>query len=343
VTFTTRAVPIPPPILEFILENLVTLKTLIQDKRDQQIEEEEQDIELHGDVIRKPTVGPAQFWDVFAEKCKDVGGDWEGVAAKTWAFGPQKAGGCLLIDTRNSKAVASLKQRLERTKVDEGIAEIDKAIRDFDDHIESGFQLATFQGPLCAEPVEGMAYFVEQVEIDKESLEREIEQNRTSQITGSLVSSFRHACRNAMLDWSPRLLLAMYSCEIQASADVLGKVYGVVAKRRGRIVAEEMKEGSSFFSVSARLPVVESFGFADDIRTRTSGAASPQLIFSGYELLDQDPFWVPTTEEELEDLGEKADRLNIAKGYMDSVRDRKGLFVDRKIVEFAEKQRTLKR
>jgi ribosome assembly protein 1 len=62
-----------------------------------------------------------------------------------------------------------------------------------------------------------------------------------------------------------------------------------------------------------------------------------------YELLDQDPFWVPTTEEELEDLGEKADRLNIAKGYMDSVRDRKGMFVDRKIVEFAEKQRTLKR
>jgi hypothetical protein len=42
-------------------------------------------------------------------------------------------------------------------------------------------------------------------------------------------------------------------------------VYGVVAKRRGRIVAEEMKEGSSFFNVSARLPVVESFGFADGV------------------------------------------------------------------------------
>lgn len=47
------------------------------------------------------------------------------------------------------------------------------------------------------------------------------------------------------------------------SADVLGKVYAVVAKRRGRIVAEEMKEGTSFFTVSALLPVVESFGFAD--------------------------------------------------------------------------------
>ena len=46
-------------------------------------------------------------------------------------------------------------------------------------------------------------------------------------------------------------------------ADVLGKVYGVVAKRRGKIVAEEMKEGTSFFTIRALLPVVESFGFAD--------------------------------------------------------------------------------
>jgi ribosome assembly protein 1 len=60
-------------------------------------------------------------------------------------------------------------------------------------------------------------------------------------------------------------------------------------------------------------------------------------------MLDIDPFWVPTTEEELEDLGEKADRENVAKVYVDGVRERKGLFVDRKIVEFAEKQRTLKR
>lgn len=55
-------------------------------------------------------------------------------------------------------------------------------------------------------------------------------------------------------------------------ADVLGKVYGVVAKRRGRIVAEEMKEGTTFFNVSALLPVVESFGFADgELQDTASG------------------------------------------------------------------------
>ncbi|KAH9980235.1 ras guanine nucleotide exchange factor domain-containing protein [Lactifluus volemus] len=44
-------------------------------------------------------------------------------------------------------------------------------------------------------------------------------------------------------------------------------------------------------------------------------------------MLDEDPFWVPTTEEELEVMGDKADRDNIAKGYMDKVRERKGMFV----------------
>lgn len=134
---------------------------------------------------------------------------------------------------------------------------------------------------------------------------------------------------------------------LNRTGEVLGKVYGVVAKRRGRIVSEEMKEGTAFFTIRALLPVVESFGFADgtsrshisislslisfrseiEIRTRTSGAASPQLVFHGYEILDLDPYWVPTTEEELEDLGDKADRENVARKYMDGVRKRKVSFV----------------
>lgn len=38
-------------------------------------------------------------------------------------------------------------------------------LRDFDSNIETGFQLANQQGPLCAEPVVGMAYFVEKIEV----------------------------------------------------------------------------------------------------------------------------------------------------------------------------------
>jgi ribosome assembly protein 1 len=75
-----------------------------------------------------------------------------------------------------------LKHRLEQTKLEDGTADIDRVVRDFDNHIETGFQLATFQGPLCAEPVVGMAYFVEQVDIDTKSLESEMGKSQNSQI-----------------------------------------------------------------------------------------------------------------------------------------------------------------
>lgn len=45
-----------------------------------------------------------------------------------------------------------------------------------------------------------------------------------------------------------------------------------------------MKEGTDIFTVKALLPVAESFGFGDEIRKRTSGLASPQLVFSHWEV-----------------------------------------------------------
>ena len=117
----------------------------------------------------------------------------------------------------------------------------------------------------------------------------------------------------------------------------------MVSRRRGRIISEAVKEGTPFFTITAVIPVAESFGFSDEIRKRTSGAASPQLRFQGFEMLDLDPYWVPFTEDELEDLGELADRENVAKKYMDMVRKRKGLYVQGNKAREAEKQRTMKR
>lgn len=61
------------------------------------------------------------------------------------------------------------------------------------------------------------------------------------------------------------------------------------------------------------------------------------------QIISSDPFWVPTTEEEYLHFGEKADSENQARKYMNAVRKRKGLYVEEKIVEHAEKQRTLSR
>jgi len=248
--------------------------------------------------------------------------------------------------------------------------------RDFSDNISYAFQLATAQGPLCHEPIQGIAVFLEEVTVTAPSDEESSTREKLGRLTGEAIKLVRESIRQGFFDWSPRLLLAMYSCEIQASskqaykfyplihhpksaappniealastdtqtAEVLGRVYAVITRRRGRIISDSLKEGTPFFTILSVLPVAESFGFSDEIRKRTSGAASPQLVFQGFEMLDEDPFWVPFTEEELEDLGELADKENVAKRYMDGVRVRKGLVVKgRKLVADAEKQKTLKR
>lgn len=218
------------------------------------------------------------------------------------------------------------------------------------------------KGPLCDEPVQGVAVFLEEVTVNTSSDDDSSARDTLGRLTGEVIKSVQQAIKQGFLDWSPRLLLAIYSCEIQASskpssafshtfqvtnstaAEVLGRVYDVLTRRRGRILSESLKEGTPFFTILSLLPVAESFGFSDEIRKRTSGAASPQLIFQGYEILDEDPFWVPFTEDDLEDLGELADKENVAKRYMDGVRKRKGLMITgAKLVKDAEKQKTLKR
>ena len=120
----------------------------------------------------------------------------------------------------------------------------------------------------------------------------------------------------------------------------MGNLYAVLSKRRGTILEEDVIEGTTLFLLSATLPVAESFGFAQELLEKTSGnAISPQLTFSHWEVLKFDPFWKPTTSEELEEFGNQATEHNLARVYIDKVRRRKGLPVEEKIVKDAEKQK----
>ncbi len=109
-----------------------------------------------------------------------------------------------------------------------------RLLRDFESNLETGFQVATFQGPLCAEPVQGMAFFAEKLDVNEQAaheddgeqygfeqaarLTRSSAHSKLASAKGSLISTVRDACRKGLLDWSPRLMLAMYSCDIQASS-----------------------------------------------------------------------------------------------------------------------------
>ncbi|KAK3900378.1 ribosome assembly protein 1 [Staphylotrichum tortipilum] len=282
---------------------------------------------------------------------KDRLDTWKGITDRIVSFGPRRTGPNLLIDATKTQFFPKAFSPTPTTSEDAVPRPSGKDAltpQHFSDKITYSFQLATHHGPLCNEPVQGIAVFIEDVAVTLPMSEGAEDapsaRDHLGRLTGEVIKTVQQSIHKAFLDWSPRLMLAMYSCEIQASTEVLGRVYDVLTRRRGRVQSEAMNEGTPFFTIQALLPVAESFGFADDMRKRTSGAAQPQLIFAGFEVLDEDPFWVPFTEDDLEDLGEFGDRENVAKRYMDKVRRRKGLLVEgRNVATDAQKQKTLKR
>lgn len=364
-TLKVQTVPLPSNVTEFLTKHATSIKAIVEEKLAKKTNKAEEEEEEAGEAA--PVTGtnllPAKELEALLREefatAKKAGGPfadlWDNVVDQIWAFGPRRIGSNLLINRIPGyvrKSFFELDSKKNTEMIEDHADEVIKvenentsslSILDVDFHIHTGFQLTTLTGPLCAEPMTGVCFIVQGVEFHPEEMvhangEAVDVRSRIHVIQGQVISAAKEAYKQGFLDWSPRLLLAMYTCDIQANAEVLGRVYGVISKRKGKILSEDLKDGTSFWQINALLPVIESFGFSDEIRKRTSGAASPQLVFSGFEMLDEDPFWVPTTEEELEDLGEKADKENLARKYMDTVRKRKGMFVEKKLVEHADRK-----
>ncbi|KAI0597724.1 P-loop containing nucleoside triphosphate hydrolase protein [Biscogniauxia sp. FL1348] len=351
VKITLRVRPLPANVTDFLLKNAGSIKRLYSEKKAQEegdnqseADEDQQKIEADEDLLDGKALSLEEFKKQLQTTLESGKGreGWKDVVDKITAFGPRRTGPNLLIDATKDGLFPKI---FSADKIEGDSPKADEALHaaHLCDKVTYAFQLATNQGPLCNEPVQGIAVIIEDLEITSTEEEASA-RDRLGRLTGETIKTVQQSIRQGFLDWSPRIMLAMYSCEIQASTEVLGRVYDVLTRRRGRVLSEQMKEGTPFFTIQSLLPVAESFGFADDMRKRTSGAAQPQLIFAGFEVLDEDPFWVPFTEDDLEDLGELADRENVAKRYMDGVRRKKGLLVEgRQERVAAEKQKTLKR
>uniref|UniRef100_A0A7N0TLH1 Elongation factor-like 1 n=1 Tax=Kalanchoe fedtschenkoi TaxID=63787 RepID=A0A7N0TLH1_KALFE len=297
------------------------------------------------------------------EKCKAM---WLKLLGRIWAFGPRQIGPNILL-TPISKArdsgpvlVAGSARVSEKLGFLDSLHAHDKdpapdldtngalylEAKSLESSVASGFQLAAATGPLCDEPLWGVAFVVEAFISPLSVQQADDESNQQHQeshgmFTGQVMTAVKDACRAAVLQKNPRLVEAMYFCELNTPTEHLGSLYAVLARRRARVLKEEMQEGSPLFTVHAYVPVSESYGFADELRRWTSGAASALLVLSHWEVLPEDPFFVPKTEEEIEEFGDGSSVLqNTARKLIDAVRRRKGLTVEEKVVQHATKQRT---
>jgi len=184
--------------------------------------------------------------------------EWdENNARKIWCWGPDTEGANLVV---------------ECTTAVQYLIEIKE-------HVNSAFQWATKEGPLCEENMRGIRFNIQDVTLHADSIHRG---------AGQIMPPTRRCCFAAELVSKPTLQEPIFLVEITCPQAAMSGVYNCMNLRRGCVFEENPREGTPLIQVKAHLPVAESFGFVAALRQATSGQAFPQCIFSHWENLQGD-------------------------------------------------------
>jgi elongation factor G len=87
--------------------------------------------------------------------------------------------------------------------------------------------------------------------------------------------------KEAMKKAGPVLMEPIMSVEVVTPEDYVGDVIGDLSSRRGRIEGMDMRANARI--IRAYVPLVSMFGYATDLRSRTSGRANYSMQFDHYE------------------------------------------------------------
>jgi len=181
----------------------------------------------------------------------------ENTARKIWCWGPETEGANLVVDC--TTAVQYLIEIKE--------------------HVNSAFQWATKEGPLCEENMRGIRFNIMDVTLHADSIHRG---------AGQIMPPTRRCCFSAELTAKPTLQEPVFLVEITCPQEAMSGVYNCMNMRRGCIFEENPREGTPLIQVKAHLPVAESFGFVAALRAATSGQAFPQCVFDHWEAMPGD-------------------------------------------------------
>jgi elongation factor 2 len=188
-------------------------------------------------------------------------------------------------DARNAVAVEGNNILVNRIK---GRQYVDEVI----DHIKSGFREAVFTSVLAKEPAYGLKINLEDITVHEDPVHR-----GPAQI---LPMTWRPIwCAFLLSD--PKLLEPLISFECKVPSAFVSNVIAIVQKRRGKVL--DMVNEEDMIVVKAEMPVSESFGLAEELRSSTQGRAFWATQFSR---------WAPVPENMQADI--------IAK-----IRERRGL------------------
>ncbi|MDH7563485.1 MAG: elongation factor EF-2 [Candidatus Bathyarchaeota archaeon] len=173
-------------------------------------------------------------------------------------------------DARNVVAIEGTNIMVNRIK---GRQYVDEVM----DHIKSGFREAVNTSVLAKEPAYGLKVNLEDITVHEDPVHR-----GPAQI---LPMTWRPIWCSFLLS-DPRLLEPLISFECKVPNDFVSNVIAIVQKRRGKII--DMTNEEDMMIVKAEMPVAESFGLAEELRSSTEGRAFWATQFSR---------WAPVPEQ----------------------------------------------
>lgn len=224
VSITLRVRPLPQNVTEFLLKNAASIKRVYSEQ--QGVEEgegkdesdDQQSLDIDPDVVESTTLPIEELKEQLQRALENGKGReaWKGVIDQVVAFGPRRTGPNLLIDATKDglfpKVFSGDKMEGNAPKAGEALQASHLC-----DKVTYAFQLAMNQGPLCHEPVQGVGIIIEDLAVTAAE-EDASARDRLGRLTGETIKTVQQSIRQGFLDWSPRLMLAMYSVEIQASS-----------------------------------------------------------------------------------------------------------------------------
>ena len=203
-----RACPIPESVSVFLESNTQLLKEAFSSSRKHSLQslKSEQMMRIKNKIS-----------ELFKEEIEEKK-DFEIIDIDSIvAFGPKNRGPNFLVDATGQHIFPSIWQE------DSEIPESDNSPTSlYQNSFVNGFQLASASGPLCEEPLMGVAFLVtEWVFLSHEDKQSD----PYGPISGQVMSAVREGCRKAFNCHPRRLKIAMYSCNIQVPGEALGEYY----------------------------------------------------------------------------------------------------------------------
>merc|ERR1711988_1932448 len=241
--------------------------------------------------IESGKLGPKAEAKEKARMFREKHGWDENSARKIWCYGPETEGANVVVDET------------------QGV----QYLNEIKEHVNSAFQWATKEGPLCEENMRSIRFNIMDVTLHADSIHRG---------AGQLMPCTRRVCFAAEMTAKPTLQEPVFLVEITCPQDAMSGVYNCMNLRRGMVFEENQREGTPLLQVKAYLPVSESFGFVGALRQQTSGQAFPQCVFD---------HWADMTGNFL-DAGSKEGAMVL------DIRKRKGLKVEMPVLtEYLDK------